>query len=111
MKLLLKQESELRSSTRSELVRQPTAELEDIFELKHRGAFLTAQIKHSFHITEQLVNALSEQLLVIQAHRKEIKRMSDELEYLQSFTVSRLDEIRDDVISAYQSDISKKPQI
>ena len=111
MKLLMKQESDLRSSTRSELVRIPTAELEDISELKHRGAFLTSQIKHSFHITEQLVNALSEQLLVIQSYKNEIKRLSDELEYLQSFTISRLDEVKDDIISAYQSDASHKPQV
>ena len=101
----------MRSSTRSELVRIPTNDLEDVLELKQRGAFLTAQIKHSFHITEQLVNALSEQLLVIQSYRDEIKRMSDELEYLQSFTLARLNDVRDDIISAYQSDASHRPQV
>ena len=111
MKLLLKQESELRSSTRSELIRLPTGTIKCPEELALRASFLESQLKHSIHLTEQLSNAVSEQFLIIKQMDDVVKEKTDEIEYIQSYTVSRLTEFTDDITSTFHSDKSHQPSL
>ena len=111
MKLLLKQESELRISTRSELIRRPTGAIQCPEELKLRSSFLESQLKHSFHLNEQLSNAVSEQFLIIRQLDKNIQERSDEFEYLQSYTASRIAACQDEIASAFNSDKTHKPML
>lgn len=109
MKLLLKTESDLRCSTRSELIRKPTESINNIEELHLRASFLESQLRHSFHLTEQICNALSEQYLIIKQLDEDIKEKKDELEYFQSYTASKILELKDDITSAFLSDKAYKP--
>jgi len=109
MKLLLKTESDIRCSTRSELIRRPTGSIRNVEELHLRASYLESQLKHSFHLTEQICNALSEQFLIIRQLDDKIKEKDDELNYLQSYTASRLIELQDDLNSAFTSNKEYKP--
>lgn len=109
MKLLLKTESDLRCSTRSELIRRPTGSIQRIDELHLRASYLESQLKHSFHLTEQICNALSEQFLIIKQLDGKIKEKNDDINYLQSYTSSRILELQDDINSAFNSDKDHKP--
>ena len=108
MKLLLKQEAELRQTTRHVLISQPVDE-QSISELKARNDFLSAQLEHSFHINEQVTNALTEQFLIIQDRETQIKTLSDEIEYLRAYTLNQLSLFQDDLISAYDSTPDFRP--
>ena len=109
MKLLLKQESELRAKTRHELVQRPQDELQSLSELQHRCSYLHSQLQHAFHISEQLTNAVSDQMLIMRCHNNQIKELRDELSYLKTYTLNQLDLFRDDLKSAYESVPEFKP--
>ena len=109
MKLLLKQEADLRCSTRAELIRKSSSDLKQMDELQIRVMYLEAQLKHSFHITEQLTNAISEQFLIIQKQDHIIQEKSDELQYIKSYTLTQLAEFKDNIISAHESFSPFKP--
>ena len=111
MKLLLKTEAELRCSTRTELIRKPTGSVRNTEEIYLRAAYLESQLKHSFHLNEQLSNAVSEQFLIIRQLDKNIQERSDEFEYLQSYTASRIADCQDKIASAFNSDKTHKPML
>ena len=104
MKLLLKQELELRQQTRSELVQLPTSEMSSE-QLPSRCAYLQSQMQHSFHITEQLSTALTEQLECIYAARRIIKQLQDELAYSKAYVKARIDAVQEDLSHVFESDI------
>ena len=108
MKLLMKREEELRCTTLHEISRNP---LEDLSpeHLRDRIVYLEAQIRHSFHITAQLHNALSEQFLIIQQQDSEIKELNDDISYFQKYTRNQLDLFRDDIISSFESPKEFRP--
>ena len=108
MKLLLKQEAELRQKTRQEILREPQESL-SFPALQTRCNFLLAQINHSFHINEQITNALTEQFLIIQDRDSKVKALTDELDYTRSYTLNQLSLFQDDLVSAYASSPDFKP--
>ena len=77
--------------------------------LNARCNFLSAQLEHSFHINEQITNALSEQYLIIQGRDARIKELSDDLDYLRSYTLNQLSLFQDDLVSAYNSSPDYRP--
>ena len=108
MKLLLKQEAELRQKTRHVLISQ-AVDIHSAPDLKARNDFLSAQLEHSFHINEQITNALTEQFLIIQDRESQVKTLTDELEYLRAYTLNQLSLFQDDLISAYDSTPDFRP--
>ena len=103
MKLLLKQELDLRQQTRSELLRNPTEKLK-ADQLSDRCSYLQSQLQHSFHITEQMSIALNDQLETIYSARKTIKQLQDELSYSKAYVRTRVDSLKDDLEHVFEAD-------
>ena len=108
MKLLLKQELELRQQTRSELLQNPTSTL-SAEKMSDRCNYLEAQLQHSFHLTEQLSIALTDQLETIYSSRKVIKQLQDDLSYSKAYVRSRIETFRDDLEHVFEADVEFKP--
>lgn len=108
MKLLLSQERNLRCDTLDEIQSTPSKNL-SLEESRLRNQYLQAQIKHSFHINNQLSNALSEQFLIIQNQDQALKQLQDEITYLRNFTLTRFDNFRADIKSSFDSALEYKP--
>lgn len=104
----MKQEAELRQQTRHVLLHNSIDNLSSS-DLKARCEFLTAQIKHAFHINEQITNALTDQYLIIQDRDSKIKTLTDELEYTRCYTLNQLTLFRDDLVSAYETSVEFRP--
>ena len=103
MKLLVQQELELRQQTRSELVQNPISGMNSD-QVLSRCTYLQAQLQHSFHITEQMSIALSDQLETIYSARRIIKQLRDESSYSKAFVQTRISALQDDLKHVFDTD-------
>ena len=107
---MLKQETEIRQLTRRELLQRPSEKLVKKEDLLSRCHFLESQLNQLSGLTEQLNHALCDQHLTIKDQQNQISKTAEDFQYAYSFVSQKLDDLSDDIKSAFYSPTEFRPK-